>query len=294
MDLEHPLNDFSDLLFERFGEEGSAFEKGYSRPVTLRVNTLKAQPEEVEEELSSLGIAAETVPWYGAARIVRGAKEEEIARLKLYSEGKIYLQSLSSMLPPLILEPKAGESILDMTAAPGGKTTELFALSEGKALITACERDKIRFERLRYNLARQGAERVSALLCDASALDDAFSFDKILLDAPCTGSGTATPEHPVRVTRAYLKKCVAAQEKLLKKALRLLRNGGKLVYSTCSVFPEENEMLVERVLKEGGGELLPVPKMEGLPLFSGENRTLRVRPNELYEGFFVALIQKTR
>ncbi len=260
------------------------------RPVTFRANTLKTTVSEVLFALS--GFELERVPWYEAAFVLRGEREAALQETALFREGKIYMQSLSSMLPPLYLEPKAGESILDMTAAPGGKTTQLLSLSGGKALVTACERDKIRFERLKFNLERQGASRVSAMRCDAAELDDFLSFDKILLDAPCTGTGTASPSNPIRFSQKYLEKCVRMQERLLKKALKLLKKGGMLVYSTCSVLKEENELLLARVLPEMKAGLVPIAPFEGIPTLPSREGTVAVMPTQLYEGFFVAKITK--
>jgi len=115
-----------DLLIEQYGEEISAkIENGYKaqRPVTLRANNLKISLEKVKEKLAEAQIEYETISWYENALIIKNVREEEIRKLEMYENGEIYLQSLSSMLPPIILEPKAGENILDMTAAPGGKTT---------------------------------------------------------------------------------------------------------------------------------------------------------------------------
>ena len=165
---------------------------GYAcvRPVTLRVNTLKAVPEDIQAHLTQAGLAWEAVPWSPEALILPHCREDVLEALPMYQQGEIYLQSLSSMLPPLFLQPQPGENVLDMAAAPGGKTTQMAALSGGKAMITACEKNAIRAERLKFNIQRQGAGRVSVLVQDARKLDDFFSFDKILLDAPCSGSGT--------------------------------------------------------------------------------------------------------
>ena len=122
--------------------------------------------------------------------IIEGAREPEIQELPIYREGGIYLQSLSSMLPPLFLAPKAGESVLDMAAAPGGKTTQMAAMTGNQAQITACEKNKVRQKRLKYNLEKQGASGTYVMVEDARKLNDFFSFDRILLDAPCSGSGT--------------------------------------------------------------------------------------------------------
>lgn len=277
-----------EFLVSDYGESlALRIEEGFlrDRPATFRVNSLKADAEEARS------LAAETVPWMREA-FVSALPESELQKSGLYREGKIYLQSLSSMLPPLYLDPKAGENILDMTAAPGGKTCELYALSGGKAFITACERDKIRFGRLQYNLQKQGAGRVSALLCDAAALDDFLTFDKILLDAPCSGTGTVTPASPIRFSEEYLRKCVRMQEKLLKKALRLVKRGGTVVYSTCSVLKAENEGLLASVLPACGARSIPIAPFEGVPVLPSAEGTVAVCPTRLYEGFFVAKIVK--
>ncbi len=263
-----------------------------ARPVTLRINTLKLSADEGKSALLKAGFYFDEVPWYDAALILHDVREEDLWHTPLFEEGKIYLQSLSSMLPPLYLAPREGESVLDMTAAPGGKTTELAALSAGKALITACERDKHRYERLTFNLKRQGAGRVTALCKDALTLDDFFSFDKILLDAPCSGSGTVTEGKSVRIDADYVEKCALLQEKLLKKALKLLKKGGEMIYSTCSVLKRENEEVVRRALSGTATHIEPVETLQGLPLLPCIDGAICVRPTELYEGFFLVKLKK--
>lgn len=257
------------------------------RAVTLRANPLKSSAEEIAETLDCVGIAYERAAWYPDAFALSACSEDDVFSLPVCREGKLYLQNLSSMLPPLILAPQAGENILDMAAAPGGKTTELAALSEGKALITACERDAIRFERLKYNLALQGATRVNAMKKDALALDDFLKFDKILLDAPCTGTGTITAGSRVRFSSDYLKKCVSLQRKLILKALKLLKKGGILVYSTCSLLKEENEGAVETAL-QSGARLLPIVLPDEIPRLPSREGTVTVLPTARFEGFFLA------
>ncbi len=279
-------------MFERltrqYGERGEVYLTGFDRPETFRVNSLKSTRERVERELDSRKIPYRGVPWYRDAFIVpRGSG---LAESELFRAGEIYLQSLSSMMPPLLLNAAAGESVLDMTAAPGGKTTQICALTEGRALVTACERDKFRYERLRFNLERQGAARVTAIKTDALLLDENFSFDKILLDAPCSGSGTYTPASRPRLTEEYLQKCVQTQEKLLKKAYKLLKRGGRLVYSTCSIFPEENGDHFVRLPSEM--RLKECRPFEGVPYLPSLGGTLQIEPTELYEGFFLAVLEK--
>lgn len=230
--------------------------------------------------------------------IIEGAREPEIQELPIYKEGGIYLQSLSSMLPPLFLGPKAGESVLDMAAAPGGKTTQMVAMTGNQAQITACEKNKARSEKLKYNLEKQGASGTYVMVEDARKLDDFFSFDRILLDAPCSGSGTVEVRDGVcrtKISKELVERSARTQEELLKKALKLLKSGHEMVYSTCSILKEENEGLLKRVLKSAGGELVPIGEdwTKELPLLpNAMPGTLLVGPNELFEGFFVAKIRK--
>ena len=220
-------------------------------------------------------------------------REEEVRKLEIYENGEIYLQSLSSMLPPIILEPKAGENILDMTAAPGGKTTEIAALTENKAYITACEKNKIRAERLKFNLQKQGVKSANIMVEDARKLSDYFSFDKILLDAPCSGSGTENI-FDKNFSKELVERSVKFQEELLSKALKILKPGGEMVYSTCSILKQENEKVLERVLSKGNAQIEPITVQDIEVLPSKIAGTITVCPTENYEGFFVAKIKKLR
>ena len=217
-----------------------------------------------------------------------------------YEAGHMYLQSLSSMMPPLVVAPAKNESILDMAAAPGGKTTQMAALSGNAALITACEKNKIRAERLQFNLDRQGVKRVNVMCQDARQLSDLFKFDKVLLDAPCTGSGTiliAEGEPERRMDAAWVVKTAQTQKAMLKKALMLLSAGHEMVYSTCSVLREENEDVLKAVLPTMNAEIVPIEHafLEHAPLLPTTiPGVVCVKPSELYEGFFVAKIRKRK
>lgn len=285
-----------DLLIEQYGEEISTkIENGYKaqRPVTLRVNNLKTSLEKAKEKLDEAQIEYETISWYEKALIIKNVREEEIRKLEIYENGEIYLQSLSSMLPPIILEPKAGENILDMTAAPGGKTTEIAALTENKAYITACEKNKIRAERLKFNLQKQGVKSANIMVEDARKLSDYFSFDKILLDAPCSGSGTENI-FDKNFSKELVERSVKFQEELLSKALKILKPGGEMVYSTCSILKQENEKVLERVLSKRNARIEPITVQDIEVLPSKIAETITVCPTENYEGFFVAKIKKLR
>lgn len=276
--------------------------EGYQtkRKTTLRINTIKSNIEEIKKELEKEKIEYETIKWSKEALIIKNAYEKTIQEMEIYKNGKIYLQSLSSMLPPIILEPKEGTDILDMAAAPGGKTTQIAALTNNKAHITACEKNKIRAERLKYNVDKQGATCVFIMPKDSRFIDDFFSFDQILLDAPCSGSGTldyndANVEK--YFTEQLIERSSKTQKTLLSKAIKLLKPGHEMVYSTCSILDCENEDVVSSVIKNGNIEIVPInfEGMEELPIFPTKIfGTLCVKPTELYEGFFVAKIRKKR
>lgn len=275
--------------------------KGYStnRKVTLRVNTIKSNNQEIEKILTKNNISFSKVKWSEIAFIINNASEEELRKLSIYEEGKIYLQSLSSMLPPIILEPEEGEDILDMAAAPGGKTTQIAALTNNLAHITACELNNIRAEKLKYNLEKQGVNSAFVMQKDARNIDDFFSFDRILLDAPCSGSGTLDLEQKNTFkyfTEVLIEKSAKTQLTLLRKAIKLLKTGKEIIYSTCSILSKENEEIVQKVLNEN-------PNIEIVPIqFNGDEDipklpvklpgTLCVCPNKLYEGFFIAKLRK--
>ncbi len=290
-----------EMLNKQYNEEiVKEILEGYKtkRKVTIRVNTIKTDVDTIKNELMSSKIEFKTVSWSNDALILNDVTEKDIRNLEMYEKGEIYLQSLSSMLPPIILNPKENTDILDMCAAPGGKTTQLAALSENKAHITACEMNHIRMERLKYNIEKQGASCVYVMQKDARTIDDFFSFDSILLDAPCSGSGTLNVNDPKlekTFTMQLINKCKSAQLQLLKKAIKALKPGKEMIYSTCSILSIENEEIINSILKTEKVEIVPITfnGIEDLPLLpTSIAGTLCVCPNELYEGFFIVKIRK--
>ena len=292
-----------DKLKLQYGQElTEEIINGYSkkRVTTFRVNTLKSNKEEIENVLNSLNIEYENPSWSKDAFILKNVNELDIEKMDIYKDGKIYLQSLSSMIPPIVLMPKEGKDILDMAAAPGGKTTQMAALSNNKAHITACEMNNIRIEKLKYNLEKQGASCVYVMQKDSRQIDDFFSFDQILLDSPCSGSGTLYLEDPnlnKYFTKVLVDKSTKAQFALLKKALRILKAGEEMVYSTCSILQEENEEIVKKAMATAKCEIVKIEfeGMDKLPLLPSKiDGTLCIKPTELYEGFYVAKIRKLK
>jgi len=299
------MNNIPDFLIELLNQQYSKdvvenILDGYNkqRATTFRVNTLKSSTTKVIEELTQNNIEYEKVNWDKNAFIIKNVDKRDIEELEKYKKGYIYLQSLSSMLPPIILNPCENEDILDMCAAPGGKTTQIAAISNNNAHITACEMNNIRLERLKYNIEKQGATCVYTMQTDARKIDDFFSFDRILLDAPCSGSGTLDAKD-TNIAKTFTMKLVtkstASQLALLNKALKLLKPGKEMIYSTCSILSCENEDIVTKAISRANAEIVPIEfrGTEDLPLLPVKlNGTICVCPNELYEGFFIAKIRK--
>lgn len=303
MNLEKIPEFLKNMLIEQYGKDiANRIIDGYTRkrPVTLRVNTLKSNVSKIEKEFRKYNIEFEHVKWSDEALIIKNADEEKLRILDIYENGEIYFQSLSSMLPPIILDPKTNMDILDMAAAPGSKTTQLAALTQNQAHITACEMNKIRAERLKYNIEKQGASSVYVMVNDSRKIDDFFSFDQILLDSPCSGSGTLNVDmcdFEKTFTMKLVNKSTLSQLALLRKAVKILKPEHEMVYSTCSILSCENEDIVNKVLKEANVEIVPIKfkGMEDLPILPTKlDGTLCIAPNELFEGFFIAKLRKCK
>lgn len=283
-----------DMLLQQYGEDiTNKIIDGYkTRNVSFRVNNLKSNKEKIEEELKEANITYKNVNWYNDAFIIENVREDEIKNLSIYENGEIYLQSLSSMLPPLFLDLKKDENILDMAAAPGGKTTEMASISNDEVFITACEKNKIRADRLKYNLEKQGVKSVNIMYEDSRKLSDFFSFDKILLDAPCSGSGTDNV-FSEKFTKELVERSVKTQEQLINKAIKILKPGGTLIYSTCSILMQENEKIIENIIKRNLAKVTPIKLDDEIPtLPTRVDGTICVCPNEQFEGFYLAKLTK--
>lgn len=270
------------------------------RYTTLRVNTLKYNIQDLMRCFKEINIKFERVLWYKDALIIKNANEKEIQRLDIYQKGYVYLQSLSSMVPPLVLAPNEQENVLDLTAAPGSKTTQMVALMNGKGHILANELDKLRCERLKYNVNSQGAEIVEVVNGRGEKIGEKYKeqFDKVLLDTPCSGEGRFTI-YNVQSYKTWSPKTVndltKMQKKLLKSAYNALKPNGILVYSTCTLNKEENEYILDWALKNLSLKLvdIDIEIKDAIPAFNEGldktvNKAIRILPSKNMEGFFVA------
>ena len=269
------------------------------KKTSFRVNNLLSNNDEIEKAFMNERTSLKKVGWYENAYVISEPNDVTLNEKDFYKSGKVYVQNLSSMIPPLVLEPMPDEDILDMCAAPGGKTTEIACLSNNRAHITACEMNPIRVKRLEYNIKMQGAS-VYVMPKDSRNLDDFLKFDKVLLDSPCSGSGTLDilDEKISKYFTEYLiQKSIKSQKILLNKAINLTKKGGEIVYSTCSVLKRENEEIINDAIKRNDIEIIPIDKerfVEVPTLETTIKGTMCVMPTDIYEGFFVAKLKKVK
>jgi NOL1/NOP2/sun family putative RNA methylase len=275
------------------------------RPTTLRVNSLRAAPQELAAFLRRSGVKFRAVPWCPQGFIISELRERDVEKWDWYREGRIYLQSLSSLVPALALGPRPGERVLDIAAAPGSKTTQMAALMENRGSILAVELDAIRAERLSYNVVLQGCTNVQVRTGRGEKIGEEMpaSFDRVLLDVPCSGEGRFIVGLP-GTSRSWSPRLVAdrvrLQRKLVASGFRALRPGGVMVYSTCTLNLEENERIIDWAL---GSFLLEVEKIPfSIPgAWAGVSRglrpeiskALRLFPDVEKEGFFVCRMRKS-
>ena len=272
------------------------------RNTTLRVNTIKSNIQVVMNILKDNGIKFERVQWYNDALIIKNASEKQVQKLDIYEDGKIYMQSLSSMVPPLVLNPHENEKVLDLTAAPGSKTTQMAAMMNNNGYILANELDSLRCERLKYNIDKQGAKIVEVNNGRGEIVGKQYEnyFDKVLLDAPCSGEGRFLA-NDARTYRNWsertVKELVKLQKKLFKSAYQSLKFGGEMVYSTCTLNKEENEGILEWAIQELGIKIINIDiNIKNLAPIIVDNdeisKAIRILPSKETEGFFVAKLKK--
>ena len=272
---------------------------------SIRVNTLKIKPEKLKTRLQEKGMELEPIKYVPYAfKVLKSPLN--LGSLHEFLQGYYYLQNVASMIPPIILDPSPDDLIIDMCAAPGSKATQLAQIMKNEGTLILIEKNIKRIPALEINLRRMGVINSIILNEDAVELPKrGIHADKILLDAPCTGEGLII-EDPSRKKSKSLKsinKMAEIQRMLLKAGLDVLKPGGQLLYSTCSIAPEENELVVNQVLQNSSNcSIIKIPfhygvngltRVYGKELMKDLNHSQRIYPH-LHEtiGFFLCLIKK--
>ncbi len=299
----------ADRLSELLGDEYSEYRDALGSPPRpcLRVNTLKATVGEIKGLAGEAGLTLDPVPWCPTGFWV-GEHGHDLGDSVAHFQGLFYLEDAASLLPPEALDPSPDCIVLDAAAAPGGKTTHISALMENGGAVAANEVDAHRTRVLRFNLSRMGVLNAAVTTLDISVRPDIGPiFNCVLLDAPCSCEGRLgeDPEALALWKPARVQRCSRLQERLIESCYSLLAPGGVLVYSTCTLAPEENEGIVDALLRRHGeadleeNAISPPRHAEGVTEWRGIKyddrvaRCVRLYPHHhRTQGFFIARILK--
>ncbi len=295
--------EFLSRMEKMLGEEFQDFIDSYEKPrkLGIRANTLKIQPECLAEQLP---FSLTPIPWTSNGFYYQD--EDRPARHPYYSGGLYYLQEPSAMTPASLLPVEPGDSVLDLCAAPGGKATELGAKLQGRGILVANDISNSRAKALLRNIELFGISNALVTNETPAKLSRYFPeyFNKILVDAPCSGEGMFRKDPAVAAawTPDKPEQCARLQQEIVSRAVEMLMPGGLLLYSTCTFAPVENEGTISYLLEhypdmELQDISIPESFNQGNPQWGNQNpqlsKTIRIWPHHAKgEGHFIALLKK--
>jgi len=281
--------------FEKFTEYSAL-----PQAVSIRVNTIKITKENL---LKMTKLKLKQVEWYENGLFVQEKYAAQVANTLEYFLGYIYLQDAASMIPPLILDPNETDRILDLTAAPGSKTTQMSQMMNNKGCIVANDNAYERIKALRGNINKLGCMNVNMTRLDVRTFPSSV-FDKILLDVPCSLEGSMR-KYYAKWSERIIRGFASLQKKMIDRTWKLLNPGGTLVYSTCTYAPEENEGVVQHLLNNHEDASLEKINLKGIKLHEGLTKfrdttfdselkkSVRVYIHDYNtSGFYIAKIKK--
>ena len=306
MNTNPELNEYLENLL---GPAYPSFLQSPAEPPAIRVNTLKASVAEITTLLEKHNYDFQPIPFSPNGFQISVDKLPLSHTLEFF-EGRFQYQGISSQLPPIVLDVQPGERVLDMAASPGSKSTQLAAALQNRGILVLNDASSSRMQPLHVNMQRNGATHYYISKQRGETLSRIYPeyFDKILLDAPCSALGTLASKKEIKYwwSNEKLQRLALIQYQLLVSAIKCLRVGGEVVYATCSVAPEENEQVIQRILDKFPVRISTIPEklktgFEGGWQRYGENtfnpdmiKALRVWPHTHgLEGFFVIKLQKT-
>lgn len=279
---------YTEYFYDNYGEE---FTKKLLKannekpPFTIRVNTLKTNKDELIKDLSEAGFDIEETTYVNALNVLN---PNGIIDTEFFEKGHFYVQDLGSILVSTFLNPSKDSKVLDLCAAPGGKTTHLSELMDNTGEIIACDKSKGKIKLIKENAKRLGCTNISPRVNDARVLNEEFinNFDYVLVDAPCSGTGLYRKKPDIKWNKGIddLKELGVIQLEILNKAKEYVREKGLLLYSTCSLSKIENEDVIENFLKEN--ENFKIKKLR-------DKDVLKLFPSvDGSDGFSICLLEK--
>lgn len=284
---------------KRFGEREAfqLMQANNSRPhYYVRVNSLRTKPENFELRMDKMGVDYEASDWL--PNFYKVDSVQPFIEKGLLSKGLCQVQDIAAGLAPFVLDPQPGEKIYDLCAAPGTKSIMISDLTEGKSDILAVDISGDRLEKLAENALSFGAENIKIRRGDVLELSLPLA-DAVLLDAPCTGTGVLSKRADLRWRRDEqgLKNAVDLQEQLLEEAANMVKLGGRLVYSTCSLEPEENMEQVQKLLDkmENNFELEPLEDFVPEEVLAEDGKAYQTFPHlHGCDGHFGVMLKRVK
>ncbi len=301
---------FKERYKKILGDEAETFYEYCEKPLrkSIRINTLKADKKTVVDRLEKQGWKLKPIPWCNVGYWVEKKGEIALGNTQEHFMGYFYVQEASSMIPPLVLAPKAGETVLDVSAAPGSKTTQMAEMMKNTGALVANDPNIGRIRALRFNLDKGGVVNTVVNRQDGGSISKSnLKFDKILFDAPCSAEGTVRKDYKVlnHWGEKHIKSLSRIQKRIILPVADTLKNNGTLVYSTCTLAPEENEEVisfllekrpefkVEKVILKGLKTRCGITSWDGKEYSKEVEKCARIYPQDNdSEGFFVAKIVK--
>ncbi len=279
---------YTEYFYENYGEEFTKKllkSNNEKAPFTIRVNSLKTNRDDLIENLSKIGFEIEETSYDNALNILN---PNGIIDTEYFEKGHFYVQDLGSILVSTFLNPRKDSKVLDLCAAPGGKTTHLSELMENTGEILACDKSKGKINLINENAKRLGCKNISTMINDARVLNDDFinKFDYVLVDAPCSGTGLYRKKPDIKWNKGIddLKELGKIQLEILNNAKEYVKNQGLLLYSTCSLSKTENEDVIENFLSENKNfKIKKLRDKEVLKLFPSVDGS---------DGFSICLLEK--
>jgi NOL1/NOP2/sun family putative RNA methylase len=269
---------------------------------SVRVNTLKISFEDLVKKLEGKDYEIENIPFCKEGLWIKS--KENLSKTIEHTLGYFIIQNASSMIPPLVLDPKPEDRILDLCASPGAKTTQIAAMMKNEGLIVANDVTDKRLKALRGNLQRCGVfNTIVTRMYGENFWKTNLKFNKILLDVPCTATGTLNPRILKETSLPSIKVLSKLQKRLLASASKCLEDKGLIVYSTCSLEPEENEENIDFAIRELGLKTdkigikdLPfspaLKEWNNLEYDKSVSNAIRIKPDNKMEGFFICKLTK--
>ncbi len=295
------------LRYRAIVDDWEAFVAALRRPlpVCAWTNTLRTTPAQVKAALEAEGLKPEPLAWRPDA--FRLPSDSQPGNRLAYVLGHYHVQEEVSLLPVPLLDPQPGERVLDLCAAPGGKTAQIAVRMQNRGTVVANDRNPLRLRQLSGTIERLGLLNVTTTLHDGADYPlESGPFDRVLVDVPCSCEGNFRKDQQVADAFAGAPELCGLQTALLHRAVMLCRPGGRIVYATCTFAPEENELVVDAVLRRWGEALRLLPahlegfrgapgliEWNGRRLHPSLEQTLRVWPHlNDTGGFFVAVLER--